>query len=217
MKRVLLIYFCLITLISVAQEKKIEELWSGIATKMKMSKKVRLDLEHQVRFNNDFQEYNYNFTELGLNYKPTKEIRIAGNYRFMFYERGLRHRYVLEGHYNFSPKNTKFYFHIRERFQTFVWNDDNSSISNVRNLFTIGYKANKLAKIYTTQEWFYRLDSYNKFKTYRGTLGVNWNLTKKVMLMTYYSYQTSINSDLKLVAHIIGLRAFYKIDFTKGE
>ena len=217
MKRIIFICFSIISISCFGQEEKNEELWSGIGTKLSFSKKVRLDLEHQVRFRNDFQEYNYTFTELGLNYKPTKKIRLNGNYRHMFYERGLRHRYAIEGHYTMKPKSSKFYFHIRERFQSFVWQDDNSSVSNIRNLFTIGYKVNSLAKIYTTQEWFYRLDNFNDFKTYRGTLGVTWNFTEKLMLMTYYSYQKSINSESNQENHIIGIRGFYKVDFSKKE
>ena len=217
MKRIILICFSIISVSCLAQENTNEELWSGLGTKMAFSKKFRVDLEHQVRFQNDFQEYNYSFTELGLNYKPIKRIRINGNYRHMFYERGLRHRYAIEGHYTIKPKNSKFYFHIRERFQSFVWNDDNSSTSNIRNLFTIGYKANNLVKIYTTQEWFYRLDNFNSFRTYRGSIGINWNFTKRLMLMTYYSYQKSINTTSNIVNHIIGLRGFYKIDLSKKK
>ena len=182
---------------------------------MKFSEKIRLDLEHQVRFNQNFKSYNYTFTELGLNYKPIKKIRIAGNYRHMFFERGLRHRYVLEGHFTLKPKSSNFYFHIRERFQSFVWHDDNSSSSNIRNLFTIGYKINKIVKTYTSQEWFYRLDKLNKFMAYRGTAGLTWNFLEKITLMTYYSYQKSLNSETTKQTHIVGLRGFYKLDFSK--
>lgn len=207
----------MISISCIAQIEKNEELWSGLGTKMSFNKKLRLDLEHQVRFHNNFKEYNYTFTELGLNYKPIKEVRINGNYRYMLYERGLRHRYAIEGHYTFKPKNSNLYFHIRERFQTFVWNDDNSSTSNIRNLFTIGFKVNSLIKIYTTQEWFYRLDKINDFKTYRGTGGITWNFSKKIMLMTYYSFQKNINSSANKKIHIVGLRGFYKINFSNNK
>ncbi len=217
MKRIFLIYFSFISLFCSGQDIANEILWSGLGTKLKFSEKVRLDVEHQVRFQKNFLEYDYTFTELGLNYKPTKRIRLAGNYRFMSYERGLRHRYALEGHYTLKPNKSNFYFHIRERLQTFVWNDDNSSSTNIRNLFTIGYKINSLIKIYTTQEWFFRLDNINEFRTFRGTGGITWNFSKKLMLMTYYSFQKSINSNSNSKLHIIGLRGFYKLNFSKNK
>lgn len=217
MKIIVLICFSFISILCAGQQENNEVLWSGLGTKIKLTKKIRLDLEHQVRFRNNFKVYNYTFTEVGLNYKPTKTIRLAGNYRHMFYERGLRHRYVLEGHYTLKPKNSNFYFHIRERFQTYVWNDDNSSPSNIRNLLTVGYKINMLAKIYTTQEWFYRLDNFNKFITYRSTAGITWNFSDKMTLMTYYSFQKNINSTTSKKTHIIGIRGFYKLDFSKKE
>ena len=216
MKRVILIFLALAPIICIGQENN-EDLWSGLGTKMSFSKKIRIDLEHQVRFQNDFKEYNYTFTEIGFNYKPIKNFRANGNYRHMYYERGLRHRYALEAHYTLKPQSSKFYFHIRERFQSFVWNDNNSSTSNIRNLFTLGYKLNALAKVYTTQEWFYRLDKVNGFRTYRGTLGVTWNFSKKLMLMTYYSYQKTINTSTNKINQIIGLRGFYKIDLSKKD
>jgi len=184
---------------------------------MKLNKKWRADIEHQVRFNDKFKSYDYTFTELGLSFSPIKRFRFNANYRNMHYDRGLRHRYALEAHVNFQPEGSKFYFHIRERFQSFVWNDDNSSVSNIRNLGTIGYKVKKWAKVYTTQEWFFRLDNFNQIKTYRGTLGINWNFTDKLMLMTYYSFQRTLNSEAVRKIHIIGLRGFYKLDFSKKQ
>lgn len=217
MKRFFTLSLLFISFSCAGQKSANEILWSGLGTKLKLNKKIRLDLEHQVRFQKKILDYDYTFTEIGLNYKPTKKIRLAGNYRFMSYERGLRHRYALEGHYTLNPKSSNFYFHIRERFQTFVWNDDNSSTSNIRNLFTIGFKVNSLIKIYTTQEWFYRLDKINAFKTYRGTGGITWNFSKKIMLMTYYSYQKDINSSTNKKSHIIGVRGFYKLNLSKNK
>ena len=75
MKRIILICFSIISFSCLGQESQNEELWSGLGAKIKLIKKIRLDLEHQVRFQNYFQEYNYTFTEIGLNYKPTKKIR----------------------------------------------------------------------------------------------------------------------------------------------
>ena len=207
--------FLLTSVICFGQTETNEVLWTGLGTKIKFNKKIRLDLEQQVRFQNEFKNYAYTFTEFGLNYKPTTKIRLAGNYRYMTYERGIRHRYALEAHYTFKPKNSYFYFHIRERFQAFIWQDNNSSTSNIRNLITVGYKAAKLVRIYTTQEWFYRLDNINTLTSYRGTAGINWNISTAITLMTYYSYQKSINSTFKKNTHIIGLRGFYKINLSK--
>jgi hypothetical protein len=217
MKKISFLSLLIISISCFAQDQTNEFLWSGLGTKMKFSNKIRLDLEHQVRFNDNFNRYDYTFTELGLNYKPSKKIRINGNYRLMHYERGVRHRYALEGHYTFSLPNSNFYFHIRERLQTFVWNDDNTSSTNIRNLFTLGYKMKKIAKIYTTQEWFYRLDKINEFKTYRGTIGVTWSISEKISLMTYYSLQKAIKTNTKLTSHIVGIRGFYKINFVKKD
>lgn len=216
MKKIILVT-CLFSFIFINGQNKSELLWTGLGTKIKLNKKIRIDLEHQVRFNNNYKDYDYTFTEFGLNYKPVKGIRLNGNYRHMFYERGLRHRYALEAHYTLKPNNSDFYFHIRERFQSFVWHDDNSSTSNIRNLLTIGYKINSLAKIYTTQEWFFRLDNFNKFMTYRGTIGITWNFLEKLMLMSYYSYQKNINTITPNSSHIIGIRGFYKIDWSKKK
>lgn len=217
MKKIALIFLFIISISCFGQDQTNEFLWSGIGTKMKFTNKFRLDMEHQARFNEDFKKFDYTFTELGLNYKPNKKIRLNGNYRLMHYDRGIRHRYAIEGHYTYSPSASNFYFHIRERLQTFVWNDDNSSTTNIRNLFTLGYKMNKIAKIYTTQEWFYRLDKINEFRTYRGTAGVTWSISEQISLMTYYSLQKAINSNTSLTSHIIGIRGFYKINFVKKE
>ena len=217
MKIILLICFSFTRILCAGQQENNEILWSGVGTKIKFNKKIRLDVEHQIRLHDEFKNYDYTFTEFGLNYKPIKKIRLAGNYRSMHYERGLRHRYALEGHYTFQHKSSNFYFHIRERFQTFVWNDDNTSSTNIRNLFTLGYKINKIANIYTTQEWFCRLDNINDFKTYRSTGGITWSISNKISLMTYYSFQKAINSSTKKNTHIIGLRVFYKVDLSKKE
>jgi len=191
--------------------------WGGIGLRTSVTKNFRIDLEQQLREENAFSDFKNTFSELALNYK-LKKFKFNSSYRYMIWNRGVRHRFAADVYYKQSLIKKKVGLLFRERLQEFTWQDDKSKNTNIRSLLMIEYGLKKLGKLFLGNELFFQLNGINKFQNYRLSFGANWKLLNHINLMTYYNMQTSINSSLTSINHMFVLRAFYKINpFTKTK
>ena len=210
--RLLLIFICIATYSS-AQSKHDEFLWLGFGVKYKATDKLRLDAEVQYRNHEKFAKFQTGFTEVAINYSFTKNWLINGNYRFMLWNIDtalqVRHRYALQLEYKKSFSNG-FEFSFRERYQ----NDHkpiNRFAHNFRTLATVGCKLNSNWKLFLGNEFFFTLNSINKFTNYRVSFGFNKKFTEQINLMVYYNYQTPLYEGAGSKSHIVVARGFYTI------
>ncbi len=69
---IILVMLCVISIAAYSQERPRQEgteLWMGATLKMKVYKKLRLDVEQQLRLEDHESGFDQTFTEVGLRYK----------------------------------------------------------------------------------------------------------------------------------------------------
>ena len=70
-------------LFSIAQNKDLE-LWGSMKFSKKLTKKIRFELEEQIRWADSLSQYKKNFTNLGVKYKVHKKHFFHDGYARLF-------------------------------------------------------------------------------------------------------------------------------------
>ena len=146
-----------------------DQLWTGAKLRLRMNKKLRFDIEEQVRFNNDISRLNVTFTEGSILYEITKRISIKGNFRYIYDpESHNALRYSGDLAYDWSKKGFPLDLKYRLRFQRRVEEHTRDIDSYFRNKFSADYNLSKLVDPFIAYESYFKLDYINKFTVNRG-------------------------------------------------
>lgn len=186
-------------------------IWAGIGLKYNVAKKLRLDVEHQYRTHHDFKNLRNTFTELAINYKWNRGLSVNGNYRLMFWENGMRHRYALQIEAK-KEYESGYSFQFRQRWQKFQWQNTGEPKTDFRSMLSLGKKIADKVKLFVSNEVFFRLNGINQWRAYRFTTGTNLKLNARINALLYYNYQTPINVKSGVSYHMMAVRLFYKLN-----
>lgn len=198
----------LATQIAYGQRPADFELWTGGEVGLKLNKKLGLSLSEQVRFNDTISSIKKTFTELGLKYKVGKNFSFKGNYRLTIPpNENILHRLALDANYQWKKKDTPLSFSYRLRFQ----HQFGKTRTYVRNKVKLGYNLSKLVDPFVAYELFFRFNRKNEFRISRLTAGLDWRVTKKFEITTYYRLQDDIFIKSPQRQHIFGLILSYKL------
>lgn len=192
------------------------ELWTGIAAKMKLNKKFKIDLEQQFRFKDTVQTFKSSFTELSLRYKINKRFSLKTGYRYsvrMGYRQRNRNRMSLFVYYNWDKKKFPISLQLRAGFQNDIEVYNGQLITNSRNRIKLKYKSLKDSKPFMAYESFYRFNSKNEFRGNRFTAGLSWDLTKSAELTGFYRVEQEINVKEPERQHIGGIMFTYSFKY----
>ncbi|UKN01096.1 DUF2490 domain-containing protein [Paracrocinitomix mangrovi] len=183
------------------------ELWTGGTVNFKFNKLLSLDVTEQVRFNNNISSYKKSFTQVGLKINLPKGFGIVPAYRFNVEAGGvLDHRLSLDGTYKWDKKGFPLTVGYRMRFQhKFI-----DTKTYWRNKVKLGWKLSKLVDPFMAYELFFRFNGKNEFRVSRFTVGLDWRITKRFYVSTYYRLQDDIFVKNPERQHIIGLMLDYK-------
>jgi len=178
-------------------------LWTGINLEKKISKRFSVTLSEELRMNENISEAGSFLTDVGLNYKVNKYIRISGSYRFTN-KRQLddsyseRHRYYFD--LNLRTKYSFFTFNLRSRYQS-QYKDINSSAGGkipdhyLRNKLSIKYELNKKIDFFISNEFYTPLRTYDKllYDNIRYNFGVEYTFNKMHSIDLSYLIQREYN------------------------
>ena len=78
-----------------------------------------------------------------------------------------------------------------------------------RNRFNLEYNLSKLVDPYVSLESYFRFDGKNQWRQHRYTIGLNWKITKKLDIDSYYHFQKEINVKHPETLYIWGLGVGY--------
>ena len=142
------------------------EFWSGANVKYDLSKKFRIDLEEQLRLDNNITQFKTVFTQLGVRYRLHRYIRIGTAYRFIIRSNEIRHR--ISGDIIFRYRKKKFPLRVNYRIRLQKTFQNNTSRNYLRNKLRVGYNATRLVDPYIAGELYYRIYNMpNEFQKYR--------------------------------------------------
>lgn len=205
------ISFCGIYMDTLAQTTD-AELWTGAEIRYEINKSFRMDVEQESRWNDNIGSFKYTYTEVGLRWRLSKIFSIKGKYRYVYipndYDRG---KFYCDLNADLSKKRFPLILEYRLRYERGNEFVVSKTENWLRNSISLGWNLSKLADPYVGWENFRRLDGINMTRANRFTAGIDWRLSKKAVLSSFYMYEDEKNVKKPKDKHIAGLRLKYKL------
>lgn len=213
MKKILISFLFLLPFFAQAQDGT--GLWTGIGVEKKINKKLSLNLNTQVRFNDNISYAKTYLGEIGLGYQIIKGLEIAGYYRLINRRKNetkdfkIRQRYYADLSYENKIGAIKFDYRLRYQHQ-FKDNDGATEFdaSYLRNKLEISYPNKTKFSPYISADIFTEIGG--KTDQIRPKVGVSYKINK------HHSFDLSVFKNIDLIdsqnsGPIIGLNYKFKL------
>ena len=230
MNRFFSLLFIFVCTVANAQVDKPEsgELWSGATFKWKLNKKLKLQIEEQVRVWENLGSIKGSFTEIGAEYELFKDFEIAGRYRFTIVPNSFaddaieksafnRSRFSLDLKYELDKKGFPLSLSYRQRIQDTRELYTDYKITYWRNRFSLEWEATDDITPFFEYESFYRFNTKNEFRGNRYSLGIDWRINKEMDLSTFYRIDQQINTKVNSRENIVGIMYSYTLKRKKKK
>lgn len=196
----------------VAQRKTDHELWTGAKLEYKLSKKVKLELEEQVRLNDNMSTTKVFFVEPGIRYKFNKFIDFKFKYRFSdFHQSRNENRMTMDIRFEYDIPKNPIDLKYRFRFQDSKVTYTEQKINYTRHEWTADINLTKWMDPYVSYEIFY-LQQKKEIRTHRYSLGLQWKLGKDLDFTTFYVMDYQVNVKKPDTQHIFGGTFSYSLN-----
>lgn len=167
-------------------------LWSNIAVEKEISKKLDIQLEEELRFNQNVTRLKSLLTEVSIKYKFNDYYSLGGSYRLSYFtENRFGNRFTLSNQVKYKIED--FTLNYRLNFQTDISAKDPIEYK-IRNRFGVDYKINKRWAIGMSGELFYSFYyNRNRFDRYRLAGGVDYKINKHHKISSSILFQQEFN------------------------
>ncbi len=196
--------------ISSAQSDDLQ-LWSSVKFSKKVNAKIRMELQEQIRWEDNMSQYKKSFTDLGFRYKVLKSHSLGMNIRIVNeFNEDKYMRMNLDGNSEYSLKTMPITIKQRVRFQQSWDSIGERDKSLFRTKWTLALKG-KLISPYISHELYWKLATQNEHSKKRYTLGINWNMLNRLKMKLFFRSQQEFNKKNPEQIQVIGFGANYKI------
>ncbi len=213
-------YFLLITSYC-AQTSNDAGMWSTLSLQHPFNKKLSLVIDQEFRLKENYQRINLFYTNIGVDYKFNKFLKISPTYRTIQKKRlegtySYRHRLMLD--VTVKKKFNKVVLSERVRYQVEVQDFNTSKKGKLTEQFLrfktdLKYNATEKITPYYSCEFRYQIRNPrgdgpqfdNGFRRVRNVLGVEYEINKKNSVNLYYLYQTEFNISTPETIFILGI------------
>jgi Protein of unknown function (DUF2490) len=211
----------LICLSGYGQNTKDAGLWATFSVQKEITKKISLTLDQEMRLRENFQRLNLFYTNIGIDYKLNKNIKISPTYRFTQKKQlepgfGYRHRFMLD--VTAKKKFSKITLSERVRYQTEVQDFYTSRKGKIPEHYLrfktdLKYTAPEKLTPYISCELRYQitaprgedpLTNYG-FHRIRNVAGIEYKINDSNTLNLYYLIQSEFNITNKESIYIVGI------------
>jgi predicted porin len=195
--------------------------WTGVALRIKPTKRVATEVEQQFRFQNNFATLYSRFLELGVGYDITSRLNVHVAYRYTdktTVERvdDDRQRISAEAAYTIGSEKTAFVVAYRLRYQSAQETTGEENKDNyIRNRLAFTYNLTKRVHPYATTEVFYKLAPANETRAFWLTMGLKSKIGKSIGLNTFYRIEKDINKKRPQTNLIVGVMLTYRLKLYK--
>lgn len=224
-KRISFILFLLIVSNSYSQN---DGQWLSLGLQGKFNKQFSFELEQGFRFSDLFAISQNNYTEFGVNYKVSKELKFSGAYRFtqrgsMFNSTRFENRFSIEARYR--VKLNDFRLNVRTRYLTRyrdVFTSENGKVPQqfFRLKGYLDYKINKKFWLSAGTELFWQLTNFygRGFNNLWFFGGIDYNITKQQSISLNYIWQSrDFASDDVAFGSVISLSYVLNLDLSSSD
>ncbi len=213
--KIVLIFSGLLSGLHASSQVQDANLWLNVSVEKKIIPTLSVSINQEFRLNENITELGTFFTDIGLNYKINKYLRVSASYRFINKRRlddsySIRHRYYFDlvVRKKFNPVTLSF----RTRFQS-QYNDVLSSEDGKipeyysRNKLTVKVDAGNHLSPYVYAELFSPLKRpFDIFMdNMRYCVGVEYEINRMNTLDVFYIFQKECHVKNPETDHIIGI------------
>ncbi|MCD6018168.1 MAG: hypothetical protein K0S53_1289 [Bacteroidetes bacterium] len=219
-----IVFLCplfLITLFCNAQRSKDAGMWATFTIQHPLTKKINLVIDQEFRLKENYQRINLFYTNVGVDYKFNKSIKISPTYRTIQKKRldgsySYRHRLMLD--VTLKKKLNKITLSERIRYQIEVQDLYTSRKGKLEEQFLrfktdVKYSLSDRITPYFSCELRYQIRSprgdgpaYNNgFHRIRNVFGFEYQLNKKNSVNLYYLVQSEFNISTPESIYILGI------------
>jgi hypothetical protein len=221
-KKLIIIAFVLLASLSLsAQVDNDAGFWGTLTLQKKVTKKVSVVIDQELRLRENFQRINLFYTNLGVDYKFNKYFKLSPSYRAIQKMRldntfSYRHRLSLDA--TIKKKFNKITLAERVRYQIEVQDFLTSSKGKLPEQFLrfktdLKYATNTKITPFVSCELRYQIRSWrgndmvynNGFHRIRNIMGIDYEMNNKHNLTLYYLIQNEFNIDNLENIYIVGL------------
>lgn len=204
-----------------AQQSNDAGMWNTLSIQHSLTKKVNLVIDQEFRLRENYQRINLFYTNIGIDYKYNKFLKISPTYRTIQKKRldgtySFRHRLMLD--VTVKKKFEKITLSERIRYQAEVQDYYTSRKGKLVEQFLrfktdIKYAATEKLTPYYSIEFRYQIHAPrgdgplydNGFRRVRNVLGVEYEINKKNSINVYYLYQTEFTISTPESIFILGI------------
>lgn len=223
----LFLAICCFILPSMAQQSNDAGMWTTLSLQHPFNKKIALVIDQEFRLKENYQRINLFYTNIGIDYKLNKFIKISPTYRSIQKKRlegtySFRHRLMLD--VTAKKKLKKFTISERIRYQIEVQDFYTSKKGKLAEQFLrlktdLKYNATEKITPYISCEFRYQIHAPrgdgslydNAFHRVRNVLGLEYEINKKNAVNLYYLFQTEFDISTPESIYILGLG--YTLEF----
>jgi len=193
-------------------------LWLSLNIEKKINKKWSLGISQEFRYNENITELGTILTEIGVNYRINKTIRVSGNYRFankLLIDNTYNQRHRFFADINLRKKVNSFQFSYRARIQNQFKDlrsrsDEAVFMYYLRNKISASYNFNKKWNTFFSIENYTPLNVENYFTdNVRYSIGTEYSINKFNSLELFYLIQKEYNVNNPFTDYILGIAYNY--------
>lgn len=207
------------TLNGYAQGEPDHGLRTEVNIEKKLGKKFAIELEEELRFNQNISRFDLVHSSLGATYRPIKPLKFALTYRFttkhtLTEEYSLRHRLALDAFFRYEVSD--FTFTYRNRIISEVKNYLTSNLGKSpawhwRNKFTLKYSFKDISP-YLGAELYYQINdqrspilngSWFKHSLFAG---MDYKIKKRNEISVFFLVQRGVDYDDPRDLNVLGLK-----------
>ena len=186
--------------------------WTGLSANYKFNKKWRVELEQQLRFENESDYFEKTFSELAVRYKVDDWLNFKLKYRYSWInDERNQGRISFETNLSWDIKDNPIDVNYRFRIQDAKVSYTGEKRTYFRNKLELDANLTKLVDPQIAYEHFYRIDK-KETRVHRFTLSLEWKLRKNSSLKTFYRIDREVNTKNNEMQHIIGAMVSYDLN-----
>lgn len=204
-----------------AQDTKDAGLWTTFTVQKKITKRINFVIDQEFRLRENYQRINLFYTNIGIDYKATKWLKISPTYRLIQKKRldgtySYRHRLTLD--MTLKKRIQKITLSERIRYQIEVQDLYTSRKGKLPEQFLrfktdLKYSVNEKITPYISCELRYQIASprgdgplYNySFHRIRNVAGFEYQFNKNNAINLYYLVQSEFNIANRESIYIAGI------------
>lgn len=192
-----------------SQIEKDAGLWTTFTLQKKITKKITIAVDQELRLRENFQRLNLFYTNIGVDYKLNKHIKISPSYRFIQkvkIDTRVSYRHRLSADLTYKKKFNKFIISERIRYQIEIRDYLTSKKGKLPEQyvrFKTDFKYNITDKItpYLSCELRFQIRSWRDndikyngdFHRIRNVGGIEYEFNYRNFINVYYLVQNEFN------------------------